>query len=303
MPFDSYSALLEGVGKILSAEKDLGTQARGRRLARSYWEIGDAIHAHLLANEGKSTYGEGFFDRLSGDLSLDPSLVYLMLRFRRSMPNLESIPKLPWTHYVQIVSLKSLQQREFYERAAAHSNWTARELKEQIKSELFEDALQVGSAAFRLADETKVPPLRPRKGQLYTYGLIPSLPGQAAAGEFVVDLGYYNQWPGHIEGIDDPRQGMIVTAAKHRRGASPGYRFAINRQRGRKLYTVKALCERVIDGDTILARIDQGFDIWRTERLRLRGIDTPRTLQHRRPASPRLRAAGTGAGRLHRHLH
>ena len=69
MPFDSYNTLLEGVGEILSAEKDLGAQA------------------------------EGFFDRLSGDLSLDPSLVYLMLRFRRSMPILESIPELPWTHY------------------------------------------------------------------------------------------------------------------------------------------------------------------------------------------------------------
>ena len=292
MLFDSYSALLEGVEEILSAEKDLGTQARGRRLARSYWEIGDAIHAHLLANEGKSTYGEGFFDRLSGDLSLDPSLVYLMLRFRRSMPNLESIPKLPWTHYVRIVSLKSRQQREFYERAASHSNWTVRELKEQIKSDLFEDALQIGSAAFRLEEETKGRALTARKGHLYTYRLIPSLLGQAAAGQCIVDLGFYNQWPGHIEGIEDPRSGMIVTAQKRRRGASPGYRFAINRHRGRKLYTVRALCERVIDGDTILARIDQGFDHLANRAPAPARHRHPRALQHRRPASPRLRAAG-----------
>ena len=42
-----------------------------------------------------------------------------MIRFRPSMPIVESIPELSWTHYVQIISLKSSQQREFYERAAA----------------------------------------------------------------------------------------------------------------------------------------------------------------------------------------
>jgi hypothetical protein len=136
VPIDSYDALIDGIDEIVAAQKDLGTQARGRRLARSYWEIGNAIHTHQLANEGKSTYGERFFTRFSNDLNLDQSLVYNMLRFRRGMPILESIPKLSWTHYVQIISLKSRQQREFYERAAAESSWTVRELKEQIKGDL-----------------------------------------------------------------------------------------------------------------------------------------------------------------------
>lgn len=69
------------------------------------------------------------------------------------MPNLESIPKLSWTHYVQIISLKSGRQREFYERAAAESSWTVRELKEQMKADLFADARQVRSVAFRPGGE------------------------------------------------------------------------------------------------------------------------------------------------------
>lgn len=36
-----------------------------------------------------------------------------------------------------------------------------------------------------------------------------------------------------------------------------------------------AVVERVIDGDTLEARIDLGFDTWRVERIRLRGIDAP----------------------------
>ena len=42
-----------------------------------------------------------------------------MLRFRRTRPIVELIPQLAWSHYVQIISLKSRNQREFYERAAA----------------------------------------------------------------------------------------------------------------------------------------------------------------------------------------
>ncbi len=272
---DTYSALLDGIGEIMSSRKDLSSQSRGRRLARSYWDIGDAVHLHLLTHRGKSTYGESLIERLSKDLSLDQSLIYTMIRFRRCMPNLETFPKLSWSHYVQIVPLSSQKQREFYERAAFHESWSVRDLKQQIKTDLFTDAQQVGSAAYRTDIETTGRSLTPRKGRLYAYRLIRALPGQAADRDYLVDLGFYNQWPGPLEGIDNPREGMIVTSTKLGPSAAAPYHFTVNRDRGRKLYTVVALPERIIDGDTILARLDQGFDSWRTERLRLRGIDSP----------------------------
>jgi len=43
----------------------------------------------------------------------------------------------------------------------------------------------------------------------------------------------------------------------------------------RELNNYVGVVERVIDGDTIKVRIDLGFDVWRAERIRLRGIDTP----------------------------
>jgi endonuclease YncB( thermonuclease family) len=39
------------------------------------------------------------------------------------------------------------------------------------------------------------------------------------------------------------------------------------------LHTYVAVLERVIDGDTLLVRVDLGFDVWRVERIRLRAID------------------------------
>tara|TARA_R100001594_G_scaffold126921_1_gene164362 strand:+ start:1645 stop:2025 length:381 start_codon:yes stop_codon:yes gene_type:complete len=41
------------------------------------------------------------------------------------------------------------------------------------------------------------------------------------------------------------------------------------------MYTYKAKLDRVIDGDTIDAHIDLGFDVTIHKRIRLAGIDTP----------------------------
>ena len=43
------------------------------------------------------------------------------------------------------------------------------------------------------------------------------------------------------------------------------------------MYKYKAFVNRVIDGDTIDVTIDLGFKVFRKERLRLYGIDTPET--------------------------
>jgi len=41
------------------------------------------------------------------------------------------------------------------------------------------------------------------------------------------------------------------------------------------LYTYKAIVERVVDGDTLLLRIDLGFQVWKEQRVRLAEIDAP----------------------------
>tara|TARA_R110000824_G_scaffold8498_2_gene38645 strand:+ start:261 stop:596 length:336 start_codon:yes stop_codon:yes gene_type:complete len=43
------------------------------------------------------------------------------------------------------------------------------------------------------------------------------------------------------------------------------------------MYEYNAICTRVIDGDTVDARVDLGFSVWIECRIRLEGIDTPET--------------------------
>jgi len=40
-------------------------------------------------------------------------------------------------------------------------------------------------------------------------------------------------------------------------------------------YVYKAIVKRVVDGDTLLLLIDLGFQVWKEQRIRLAGIDTP----------------------------
>ena len=40
------------------------------------------------------------------------------------------------------------------------------------------------------------------------------------------------------------------------------------------LHTYKAIVEKVVDGDTLLVRIDLGFNVWTSQRIRFRGINT-----------------------------
>lgn len=43
------------------------------------------------------------------------------------------------------------------------------------------------------------------------------------------------------------------------------------------MYEYKAEVLRVIDGDTIDAKVDLGFDVWKKIRIRFMGINTPET--------------------------
>lgn len=40
-------------------------------------------------------------------------------------------------------------------------------------------------------------------------------------------------------------------------------------------YRYRAICDRVIDADTLKLRVDLGFGVWTVVTVRVRGIDTP----------------------------
>jgi len=49
-----------------------------------------------------------------------------------------------------------------------------------------------------------------------------------------------------------------------------------------EMYRYKALCKRVVDGDTMDLVIDMGFKITTEQRVRLKGINTPETWRQKK---------------------
>lgn len=57
--------------------------------------------------------------------------------------------KLSWSHYCELLDLGDDAKRSFYEREAANSGWSVRELRRQMDSMLFERILSAGDGATR----------------------------------------------------------------------------------------------------------------------------------------------------------
>ncbi len=93
-----------------------------------------------------------------------------------------------------------------------------------------------------------IPSLERIRASLHTYALVDKTKAQGPRGMVVVDCGF-NIWR------NVPRNRMYHL--------------------GKASYTYPARVESVIDGDTIWAVIDCGFDTFVREKLRFHKIDTP----------------------------
>lgn len=58
-------------------------------------------------------------------------------------------------------------------------------------------------------------------------------------------------------------------------GREPDVPAAVLERPGAGYHRYVGVIEKIVDGDTLDVRIDLGFDVWRVERLRLRGVDAP----------------------------
>ena len=111
------------------------------------------------------------------------------------------------------------------------------------------------------------------RGTLYTYKLVDRKKISYPEVRVIVDCGF-NVWRsvavGNPEEFDE--SGIIRTVK--RKGV---YSLEEGGNDRNILYCYRCMIEEVIDGDTVWAIIDLGFDTIVRQKLRLRGIDAPDT--------------------------
>ena len=164
-------------------------------------------------------------------------LLYQVAQFARAFPIVNRGSLLTWTHYRALSRVEDPQERRRLIERAEREQWPGRELSAEI--------------AKRNQAALEIPPppqtgtrCTPKLGKLDTYQTVETEQG------LLLDLGFstFIKRPG-LEKLPIPPKA--------------------------DLYTYRAAVEKVIDADTLWARIDLGFRISVRQKLRLRGLDAP----------------------------
>ena len=208
-----------------------------RQKVQTYWETGRLIHRHILQYKERADYGTYVIQKLSEDLKISERLLYQVAQFARAFPIVNRGSLLTWTHYRALSRVEDPQERRRLIERAEREQWPGRELSSEI--------------AKRNQAALEIPPppqtgtrYTPKLGKLDTYQTVETEQG------LLLDLGFstFIKRPG-LEKLPIPPKS--------------------------DLYTYRAAVEKVIDADTLWARIDLGFNISVRQKLRLRGIDSP----------------------------
>ncbi len=123
-------------------------QQVNNELLRAYWSIGRIICEYEQSDSARADYGKQTLKALSKELTKEfgkgfsVSNIQFMRRFYQTYQIQQTASvKLSWSHYCELLSITDADKRSFYEKEAAKSNWSVRELKRQIDSSLFERLL------------------------------------------------------------------------------------------------------------------------------------------------------------------
>ncbi len=112
-----------------------------------YWNIGRRINEEILHYQ-RAEYGEKILPTLSAKLVEDYGNGFSERNLKRMVDFAERFPEpeivvtlsrqLSWSHFIEIIPLKTELEREFYSQLCRLENWSVRTLRDKIRSMLFE---------------------------------------------------------------------------------------------------------------------------------------------------------------------
>lgn len=117
-------------------------------MIKTYWEIGKMIVDEEQQGKERAEYGKFLLRELSKQLTIDFGRGFDERNLRNMRSLYQSFPKwnavrteLTWTHLRSIISVNSIDAREFYIKESIENNWSTRQLDRQINSFYYERIL------------------------------------------------------------------------------------------------------------------------------------------------------------------
>ncbi len=139
--------LFADIRRMIEDTRQAVSQTVNAGLTLLNWNIGKRINEEVLKNE-RAEYGKKILPTVSAKLveeygkSFEEKKLRRMVQFAEQFPSYEIVVtlsrQLSWSHFIEIIPLKSDLEREFYAQMCRIENWSVRTLREKIRSLLFE---------------------------------------------------------------------------------------------------------------------------------------------------------------------
>ncbi len=116
-------------------------------MTTTYFLIGKRIVEEEQGGEKRAEYGENLIIKLSEKLTRDYGKgfskrnLWQMKKFYLSYQKVQTVSaefKLSYSHYLTLMRVENIEERNFYEIEAINNSWSLRELKRQMDSALYE---------------------------------------------------------------------------------------------------------------------------------------------------------------------
>jgi predicted nuclease of restriction endonuclease-like (RecB) superfamily len=116
-------------------------------MVQTYFNIGKSIVEEEQNGNERAAYGKYLISELSKKLSeefgkgFSKRNLEQMRQFYITYSIAQTVPaqlKLSWSHYLVLMRVNNIDERNFYEIESFSNNWSLRELERQINSSLFE---------------------------------------------------------------------------------------------------------------------------------------------------------------------
>ena len=243
---------------------------------KTFWTAGEDVLAIVEESGGELRLGRSLYQRISRDLKknidLDASAdkVGRMVQFRRKYPVFPENTPLGFTHYLALLRIDDPKKRAQLERRAIRSGMSVDAIIAEVAR--IKGEKKALAQPEPVMDEHMILPCQ--RGEPYVYRVFPETP-LSGKKVFRVDCGFKINVPVPLNNAYRPTQARVVRSARQEDGTYQIRRFkdsGVDRPED-LLYTYAARVTNVIDGDTLDVRIDIGFGISVSDRLRLKGIN------------------------------
>jgi hypothetical protein len=144
-PLDTLHAELRA---LIASSRQRLAGAVNAELTRLYWSVGQRLRTEVLGGADRAKYGDQLINRVGDQLAqefgrgFEAKNLRRMVQFAVAFPDTEKVASLmrhlSWTHFLQLLPVKTDAARWFYAQQSVESRWSVRELHHQIERKAFE---------------------------------------------------------------------------------------------------------------------------------------------------------------------